>query len=124
MEPTDLKNDPPADAQLEAWLRAGATSPPLPDDGFTRRVLASLPPPRATSRRLMFCLAGASVGAAFALLNGRGWPGLAAGFAPVAHSLATALGPLDDPRVGCALVVALASVLFAFWRETRQRLGV
>ena len=124
MEPTDLKNDPPADAQLEAWLRSGAASAPLPDDGFTRRVLAALPPPRATSHRLMFCLAGASVGAAVALLNGRDWPGFATGFATGVQSLATAFGPLDDLRVGCALVLALASVLFAFWRETRQRLGV
>ncbi|HRG55145.1 MAG TPA: hypothetical protein PLG56_03840, partial [Lacunisphaera sp.] len=64
MEPVDLKPSPPEDDPLETWLRANATATPLPDDGFTRRVLTSLPPPAKAgmSRRAAFCLAGALAG--------------------------------------------------------------
>ncbi len=43
MESPDLKT--PDDEKLLALLRA-ADSAPLPDDGFTARVLQALPPPR------------------------------------------------------------------------------
>jgi hypothetical protein len=41
MEPRDLNTSPSDDAQLDELLRRPA--PPIPDDGFSDRVLASLP---------------------------------------------------------------------------------
>ena len=51
MEPHDLKSTPPDDAALETWLRANAALPPLPDHGFSRQVLAALPPPTRRAAR-------------------------------------------------------------------------
>lgn len=45
MEPTDLNSPDPTDDKLAAFLRSAASAP-LPDDGFSARVLAALPPPR------------------------------------------------------------------------------
>jgi len=45
MEPADLSSPDPTDQKLAAFLRS-AEGQPLPDDGFSVRVLAALPPPR------------------------------------------------------------------------------
>jgi len=67
MESDDLKSSPAPDDTFETLLRANASLPPLADDGFSRRVLATLPPARRRSRRgLIATLAlGASVLAVF-----------------------------------------------------------
>ena len=44
MEPTDLNPKSSDDEQIDSWLRASSAVPPLPDDGFSARVLAALPP--------------------------------------------------------------------------------
>ena len=71
MEPNDLNSLPPDEAQLDAWLRASTTQPPLPDDGFSQRVLSALPPPARPDsvRRLWFCVAGALIGGGVAIVS-------------------------------------------------------
>ena len=71
MESTDLKNELPDDAQLEAWYRAHLVIPPLRDDGFSPRVLAALPTParRSAAQRRLFCLVGALLGTVIALVQ-------------------------------------------------------
>lgn len=64
---TDADRDDVAFAEL---FRAAAA--PVPDDGFTSRVLAALPPPAAARldvRFFVWSLAGAVLGAAVALAN-------------------------------------------------------
>jgi hypothetical protein len=75
MEPSGLNSTPPDDAVLEALLRGGA-EPDLPDDGFTRRVLAALPPsrPRIDLRRLILCAIGLAAGAAAGFRQVTGTP--------------------------------------------------
>ena len=48
MEPTNLTPLPSDRDPLEAWLSAKAPVAPLPDEGFTARVLAALPEPDVT----------------------------------------------------------------------------
>ena len=66
MEPDDLNEFTKNDRRLEALLRQ--SSAPLADDGFSSRVLASLPSstPRRSPYRLAACLIGAIAGLAVA----------------------------------------------------------
>lgn len=79
MEPDDLNSLSPDDAKLEAWLRANASLPRLPDDGFSCRVLAALPPVSRKARvseRRRVVLCGAAVGVIVAVaLYFAGTPG-------------------------------------------------
>lgn len=64
MEPTNLNSPTPDDEKLAQFLRS-TESEPLPDDGFSARVLAALPPPRLAplfSRR-DWLIGGAVIGA-------------------------------------------------------------
>lgn len=120
MEPNDLKPTPPDEAALEAWLRTSAALPPLPDDGFSRRVLAALPPAPRSSRRILFCLAGAFVGAvvaAFPFFHVSDLPALNA-------TLLHTLEQLAQPAVGIALGLTLASLGYVFWSELRRLVRV
>jgi hypothetical protein len=127
MEPHDLKSTPPDDAQLEAWLRANAALPALPDDGFSHRVLTALPaPPRraALSPRLLAIALGAVAGIGLAALK------FATG-APVDFNLPAAgpefadmLTQLADPKLHTALGVTVVSLAFVFWRDVRRRAGL
>jgi DNA-binding transcriptional LysR family regulator len=60
MEPADMNPASPEDARLEALLRDAA--PPLPDEGFSRQVLAALPPRRRQTpwRTIAYGVAGAT----------------------------------------------------------------
>lgn len=63
MEPTDLtSNSSSPDRRLEEFLRPS----PLPDDGFTQRVLLALPPRETAGegllQRWIVCLVGAAIG--------------------------------------------------------------
>jgi hypothetical protein len=126
MEPTDLKPTPPDDAALEAWLRANAAVPALPDDGFSCRVLTALPATvqRAQAQRQLVCLGGALIGTASALIgtatSGSPPPALPA----LEPALADALAQLATPAVGWAFVVTALSLWFAFRRELRPRLRI
>ena len=123
MEPADLNHPANDDARLEAMLRRAA--PPLPDDGFSARVLAALPAPEAAAalwRRIAFCLAGAAAGYGFALWRGAAWPDLQLELEQFATALVNATSTLADPLLGAALVVTALSLLFAFQSELRERL--
>lgn len=116
MEPTNLNSTPPDDDALEAWLRANSSLPPLPDDGFSRRVLGALP--RAFQRRVqrsVSCMAAVILGSALALL------GVVASGRAVTDDLFVSLdNPLAAPPALVALVVAAGSVWFAFRRRVRR----
>ena len=116
MEPTDLKPTPPDDPQLEAWLRASATLPPLPDDGFTQRVLTALPSPtrRPSAQRLWFCLGGALVGIAVAGLGAGHSGSLTASLPVLEESILSVLAKLSVPAFGLALGITAVSLWFAF----------
>jgi len=119
MESPDLKSPPPDDAALETWLRANSSLPPLPDGGFSRRVLATLPRParRHQARRSWLCLAGVMLGGAIALAGVLGSGDAAADdlFVSLNHPLAT-------PPALNALALALCSVWYAFRHRVRVRL--
>lgn len=116
MEPDDLKSPPPADDQLETWLRANAAATPLPDDGFTRRVLASLPPPARAGmpRRAAFCLAGTVAGLVLPWLTGTRLPDVAANAVELRRLAQPALRQLADPNLILALIVTGACLLYVF----------
>jgi hypothetical protein len=77
MESSNL-TPPSDDAWLEAWLNK-ATPAPLPDDGFSARVLAALPE-RASRRqsrhRVVLYASGVCASLGWALLVPGQWPGL------------------------------------------------
>ncbi len=125
MESTDLKNDSPDDAQLDAWLHNNAAAAPLRDDGFSHRVLAALPAAAAQSagRRRLFCLIGALAGTTVALLAGGDWSGAPDNLAAAAPPLVYALSQVNHPAALCALAIASASVLYALRRSLGSLAG-
>lgn len=124
MEPNDLNPPPPDDAHVEAWLRSSAALPPLPDDGFTSRVVATLPVPAARrfTQRTWFCVTGALVGLAVAALKIAAAPDFAVSVPAIAPDAALAMEQLADPRLLVAVAVTAASLMFAF-RPKRRRVG-
>jgi hypothetical protein len=107
---------PPDESRLEAVLRQEA--PDLPDDGFTLRVMAVLPPrrPALISRRAVCCAVGAAAGVVLALYQGATWPS-ANGIGDQANRLALqAAAFLANPWTTVALV-AVASATFLAWRS-------
>jgi hypothetical protein len=124
MEPNSLNSPPPDDAQLEAWLRNNASLAPLPDDGFTSRVLATLPAPvaRQSVQRAWFCIAGALVGLVVAALKIASAPDFALIVPAISPDAARGLEQLADPRLLVAVAVTAASLAFAL-RPRRRGLG-
>lgn len=126
MEPTDLKNDSPESVQLETWLRSEAAATPLPDDGFSRRVLAALPArtPRLSRQRLWFCLGGALLGVIVTLVGLQRPGSLAVDLPALGPVFTQAVSQLATPAVGGALGLAVLSLGFAFRRELRPLVGL
>jgi hypothetical protein len=122
MEPHDLNSLPSDDAQLEAWLRASSSLPPIADHGFTARVIATLPAPAAqrSTRRTWFCLAGAFVGLVVAGLKISSGPDFTANVPAITPDAALALKQLADPSFLLAMGVTAASLMFAFWPDVRR----
>lgn len=118
MESSDLKSDSPDDAQLETWLRANASLAPLPDDDFSGRVLAALPPParRRAPGRAIACAVGAVVGVVFALLQHQ----QGANPMGVDAALSVSFEQLTRPEVSVALGVTVAALLYVFWQNLRR----
>ncbi len=117
MEPTDLNRPAPDDAQLDAWLRSNATATPLPDNGFSQRVLANLPPRAdraAATRRIIFCLAGALAGAIVPWLTDAGLPDPSTSPVDLGRVAYQALQPLADPNVVLAATVTGLCLLYVF----------
>jgi hypothetical protein len=117
MEPANLTPLPPERDPLEAWLSAKASVAPLPDEGFTARVLAALPPPQSSFSwgRLLLYATGALSGLAVAWWRGGG--GLSP--APISSWWSTVVAQtvslLADPWWSLALAGAIvaAAVVFA-----------
>jgi len=122
MEPNDLNLPPPDDAQLEAWLRTSASLPPLPDDGFTSRVVGALPAPvaRRSTRRLWVCVAGALVGVTVAAVKITTTTDFMWRVPALAPEAVQSLQQLADPRLLVVLAVTVASLLFVFWSDLRR----
>jgi hypothetical protein len=120
MEPSDLNSAPDRDeAQLEAWLRQPTA--PLPDDGFSNRVLAALPPPtpaRARWLRPAFCVAGAIVGA----IVGRTSDSGIETWAQIQTALEPLRGALSDPAMLAAVTIAIVAALYALRPNALSRL--
>ena len=116
-------NFPPSDdAQLEAWYRSNVSAAPLPDDGFSRRVLAALPAPahRAAIQRRLFCLAGALTGAVVALGGALGSGTFPVDPAALEAEISAGFARLADPAVAWALGITALSWCFVF--RPRMRL--
>jgi hypothetical protein len=117
MEPTNLNPSSPDDPQLDAWLRAHATAAPLPDDGFSQRVLANLPPGEdraAAKRRILFCLVGAGVGALVPWFADTGPSQPATSPVDFGRTAIQALQPLADPHVVLAAAITGVCLLYVF----------
>ncbi len=123
MESTDVNSPAPFrddDTRLAELVRQSASA--LPDDGFSTRVLAALPPPLKTApaswRRTIACAVGAIAGCAVTVWRGPAWSDAAAW---IDRSARVSL-PLDAPPLSIALTVAAVSLAFAFRAELRERL--
>ena len=113
MEPADLNPHSREDDDLKALLRLDPPTPP--DDGFSTRVLAALPPPRrAKSFQLRLWLVGAGLGILFAAIEGASWSSLSTGAATVAQSSANLVAALSDPWLGLAVALNGLSLLMTF----------
>ncbi len=116
MEPDHLNPPLPDDSRLEAPLRQPA--PAMPDDGFSRRVLAALPgrkPARRPGLRLVFCTAGAVVGLIIAFRDVTASPEGFSGLAELGQTI-SGLGEIfSTPGVLLALAVTAGSLLFTRW---------
>jgi hypothetical protein len=126
MEPTDLNSsaNPNDDAGLAAMLRHATND--LPDEVFTTRVLAALPPAKAgpaPGLRIKLCLAGTIAGCAVVLWSGISWPGVQSDAERFAVAFGTTtISHLIDPWFVSAITMATVSLLFAFYAELRGKL--
>lgn len=127
MEPSDLNPPPPDDAALETWLHTHAVEQPLPDDGFSHRVLAALPPriivtSTASARRRWLCAAAATIGLLIALGQTRlAWSDESERLSQVGASLVNTFGRIADPSLALALALMLGSLAYVYHRELRTR---
>ncbi|AOS46452.1 hypothetical protein Verru16b_03558 [Lacunisphaera limnophila] len=123
MEPHDLNSPPSDDAALETWLRTGAALPPLPDAGFSGRVLTALPRTQKSrlSPRLLAIAIGAAAGAGLAAF--KALTSASGDFVPptIASDLSAAFAQLADPRLHVALGVTVITLVLAFWNDLRRR---
>lgn len=106
---------------MKAMLRAHSS--PLPDDGFSRRVLAALPPartsPMAAERRTsswtwFAYFGGGTAGVAFAVSRVSNWPKLDADIASLADSFAPAQQSLTEPWLTIAFILCVLSLTIAW----------
>lgn len=103
------------DSSLETLLREPA--PGLPDNGFSTRVLAALPAPKAPRRsraRLRFGAAGALAGIGFAYWRGGSWADATVELRPLSTATTQLVAAFTDPALLLALTVTALSLLFVF----------
>jgi len=106
---------PPDDAWLENLLRQGLKRPPLPDNGFTVRVLDALSRRQGFAlHRLFLPLAWtvAVAGAAEGLENSGAWNWLAGAWPEIVRSTCRSL---VDPWMCVVWVAVIGSLLMAWW---------
>lgn len=121
MEPDKLNSA--EDAALESLLRR--RSEPLPDDGFSARVMAALPERRAVAprnRRLIWCLVGGAAGLITALVGGPWWHSLGGTLGQIDGAIGEIVRGFSDPLIMGALCVVAVSLVYVYWSELRQRL--
>jgi hypothetical protein len=111
MEPANLTPAPGDDDRLDTLLRR-STEAPLPDNGFSARVLAALPPRPREDRdwlRAILCLLAAAAGLAVALARPGVWTDLPAASTQLVTAVDALLIPLRDPWL---LTAVVAGILF------------
>jgi hypothetical protein len=120
MESANLTPLPPDRDPLEAWLSAKVPVAPLPDEGFTARVLASLPPPQSSFpwHRSLLYTAGTLSGLAVAWWRAGGAPNpvsISGWWNGVWAQTVSVLSFLSDPWWSLAFAGAIvaAAVVFA-----------
>jgi len=117
MEPVNLNPPDPADHRLEELLRT-STPAPLPDAGFTHRVLAALPPARRTAPRQwlrpVILTVSALAGVTVVVQQGWGWSDLATAGTQSLQSLSDLSFFLADPWIAVAVGITAISLIIAF----------
>jgi len=129
MEPSNLNESDSEDAALKSMIRG--QSPTIPDDGFSQRVLAALPPPgiarRATAKTIspwtwIAYFGGGTAGILFAASRVANWTELGADAVKLADSLAPAASAFTEPWLTIALTLCMLSLALA-WPFYRQHSG-
>ena len=131
MEPANLRGNSPDDEQLDAWLRAQSSVSPLPDAGFSQRVLATLPPQASahapaqvrSALRGWLLLAGLLAGGVMVFSSRSEPANISEKFAALLPSLQTAAKSFSDPAVALALIVTGASLAFVYRREIARKVA-
>jgi len=113
MEPADMTPLSPEDARLEKFLSQDLDAP-LPDAGFSARILEALPPQRKRAipwARIMALTTGALAGLAVALWQGARWSDLMSIAAQLEQVTFQISAQLTD--AGFILALAIIAGLFA-----------
>ena len=99
----------PGDAPFEAWLNRHASIEPLPDAGFSARVLVALPPARSPFawRQTIVCAMGAMAGILATRLDLGAWPTLGNVFEPISGAIRATLTFFSDPWIAVALATTV-----------------
>jgi hypothetical protein len=111
MESSNLT--PPSDREdeLEALLRRPRAS--LPDDGFSARVMATLPANSRQNRsRLWFVIIGGVAGVVFAVRRGASGKALQESVADLSHSFAAVGAVTANPWFWVALGIIALSMIY------------
>lgn len=128
MEPAKLK--PPVDEEATLAAMARLQSPAIPDDGFSARVLAALPPP--TPERLrrarpaarwpwLAYFGGGLIGAVLAVSQTGSGSGLAAAVRQLAYALNDTGIALAGPWLLLSLSITACSLLIAYGFSPARR---
>lgn len=114
MEYSNLNRSlPEVDALDQPYRVHFSALPPIPDDGFSQRVLASLPSTRRqTVQRRLFCGIGSAVGIAVAIA-GLSNSGNLTSLTTLNQELTVALAHLSNAPTAIALGVTLLPVWYA-----------
>lgn len=128
MESSGLNASHDHEAALTAMLRRPASA--IPDDGFSARVLAALPPPRPTVFRVRrrwpwtAYIVGSLAGSAFACFRAGNWTDFASGMRQLANALSVVFTTLSEPWLLLALGLVALSLLIALpFTRSQGRLG-
>jgi len=127
MESSDLNPHPRDDVRLEAWLRTGAGQPPLPDDGFSARVMAALPsaapapaPARVSQRRIfVLCAVGAAIGGVITFAGSIDPAAFTTPLAALGDAVTRLAGETVSTTGALVVIGTLGSLAIAYWRELR-----
>ncbi len=114
MESEPLTSSPGDEADSDAQLRQALSLPPLRDDGFTHRVVRSLPRAPGAPRRRLFVILGGAAG------------GLGVGVGLRFAAPPPSLPPIpaaawSDPSLPLALLVLAATLLYVFKLHLQRR---